>query len=101
MTYFMTRNLLGLLKPPFFKPFPNFPNYKSNRNTLKYTVLFRGIIDDIMECNKKCYTDNGKDVMTSDWIRINSVIFSEKYYVKKMEEYNENNFVESLLEIGA
>ncbi len=58
----MAPGLLGMLEPPFSKPFPNFLNYKSNRNTLKYTVLLRNIIDDIMECNKEYYTDNGTGV---------------------------------------
>ncbi len=36
-TYSMTPNLLGLLQPPFFKPFPNLVKYKNNGKTYKYT----------------------------------------------------------------
>ncbi len=48
-TYSNTLCLLGLLQPPFFNLFPRFLNFKNNRNTYEYIVMFRDIIDDIME----------------------------------------------------
>ncbi len=51
--YSITLGLLGMLQPPFFKPFPKFLNYNKHRNTYAYIVMFRGIIDRIMETCRK------------------------------------------------
>ncbi len=48
-TYSAILSFLGMLEHICFYLFPKFLNYKNNKNTYKYIVLFRIIIDYIME----------------------------------------------------
>ncbi len=47
--YSMVHNFLGMFQFPFLKRFPNFLSYNNSKNTQKYGVLFKDIIEYVME----------------------------------------------------